>query len=41
MIDAIGAGAALHPDFSSLAWNGGKGYGIPINKVNLSTRPTT
>jgi len=37
MIEAIGVGAALHPDFSSLAWNGGKGYGIPINKVNLST----
>ena len=37
MIAAIWVGAALHPDFSSLAWNGGKGYGIPINKVNLST----
>ena len=37
MIASIGLGAALHPDFSSLAWNGGKGYGIPINKVNLST----
>ena len=37
MIGAIGAGAALHPDFSSLAWNGGVGYGIPFNKVNLST----
>jgi hypothetical protein len=37
LIAAIGDGAALHPDFSSLAWNGGKGYGIPINKVNLST----
>ena len=37
MVAAIGLGAALHPDFSSLAWNGGAGYGIPINKVNLST----
>jgi hypothetical protein len=37
LIVAIGDGAALHPDFSSLAWNGGVGYGIPINKVNLST----
>ncbi len=37
MIAAIGVGAALHPDFSSLAWNGGKGYGIPFNKVTLST----
>ncbi len=37
MIAAIGLGAALHPDFSSLAWHGGKGYGIPINKVGLST----
>jgi hypothetical protein len=37
MIGAIGVGAALHPDFSSLAWNGGVGYGIPFNKVNLST----
>src|SRR5689334_8417839 len=26
MIAAIGLGAALHPDFSSLAWNGGRGY---------------
>jgi len=37
MIASMGLGAALHPDFSSLAWNGGKGYGIPFNKVNLST----
>jgi hypothetical protein len=37
LIAAIGLDASLHPDFSSLAWNGGKGYGIPINKVNLST----
>ena len=40
MIAAIGAGGALHPDFSSLAWNGGKGYGIPFNKVDSST-PTS
>ncbi|HJW21872.1 MAG TPA: hypothetical protein VJ506_05530, partial [Candidatus Limnocylindrales bacterium] len=37
MLAAIGLAAYLHPDFSSLAWNGGKGYGIPFNKVNLST----
>jgi hypothetical protein len=37
MIAAIGNGASLHPDFSSLAWNGGKGYGIPLNKVDSST----
>jgi hypothetical protein len=37
LIAAIGVDAHLHPDFSSLAWNGGKGYGIPINKVNQST----
>ncbi|HEY4227724.1 MAG TPA: PT domain-containing protein [Candidatus Limnocylindrales bacterium] len=37
MIGAIGSGSVLHPDFSSLAWNGGLGYGIPYNKVNLST----
>jgi hypothetical protein len=37
MIGAIGLGSVLHPDFSSLAWNGGLGYGIPFNKVNLST----
>ena len=36
-IDSIGVDKALHPDFSSLAWNGGKGYGIPFNKVNSST----
>ena len=36
-IDAIGVDRTLHPDFSSLAWNGGKGYGIPFNKVNSST----
>jgi hypothetical protein len=37
MIGAVGLGSVLHPDFSSLAWNGGLGYGIPFNKVNLST----
>lgn len=37
MMASIGLGAALHPDFSSTAWNGGLGYGIPFNKVNLST----
>jgi hypothetical protein len=37
MIAGIGLTTALHPDFSSLAWNGGLGYGIPFNKVGLST----
>jgi hypothetical protein len=37
MISAIGLTSVLHPDFSSLAWNNGLGYGIPYNKVNLST----
>jgi hypothetical protein len=37
VIASIGANDYLHPDFSSTAWNGGLGYGIPINKVNLST----
>ena len=36
-IAGIGLTAALHPDFSSLAWNGGLGYGIPFNKVTPST----
>jgi hypothetical protein len=40
LMGSIGASAALHPDFSSTAWNGGLGYGIPFNKVNLST-PTS
>jgi hypothetical protein len=40
MMTAIGTTAPLHPDFSSTAWNGGLGYGIPFNKVNLST-PTS
>ena len=37
LIASIGLDEPLHPDFSSLAWNGGKGYGIPINKVSSST----
>jgi hypothetical protein len=37
LVGSIGLGSVLHPDFSSTAWNGGKGYGIPFNKVNLST----
>ena len=40
LMGSIGLSAALHPDFSSTAWNGGVGYGIPFNKVNLST-PTS
>jgi hypothetical protein len=37
MINAIGASGSLHPDFSSLDWNGGVGYGIPYNVVSSST----
>jgi hypothetical protein len=37
LIATIGLGNYLHPDFSSTAYNGGAGYGIPINKVKLST----
>ncbi len=37
LVASIGLTAYLHPDFSSTAYNGGLGYGIPINKVNLST----
>ncbi len=37
LIASIGLGSYLHPDFSSTAWNDGVGYGIPINKVTLST----
>jgi hypothetical protein len=37
LISSIGLDSYLHPDFSSTAWNAGLGYGIPINKVNLST----
>jgi hypothetical protein len=40
LIASIGVDAYLHPDFSSTAYNGGLGYGIPFNKVNLST-PTS
>src|SRR6185503_7378074 len=37
LIGSIGIDAYLHPDFSSTAYNGGLGYGIPINKVTSST----
>jgi hypothetical protein len=37
LVSSIGLGSYLHPDFSSTAWNDGIGYGIPINKVDLST----
>jgi hypothetical protein len=37
LINSIGLNAYLHPDFSSTAWNGGLGYGIPYNIVNSST----
>lgn len=37
MMRSIGIDAYLHPDFSSTAWNGGKGYGIPYNVVSSST----
>ncbi|HLX36062.1 MAG TPA: hypothetical protein VKR30_12575 [Candidatus Limnocylindrales bacterium] len=37
LIAAIGSSAPLHPDFSSLAWNNGLGYGIPYNVTNAST----
>jgi hypothetical protein len=37
LIGSIGLNSYLHPDFSSTAWNDGLGYGIPINKVDLST----
>ena len=37
LMASIGNSAPLHPDFSSTAWNDGLGYGIPFNKVNLST----
>ena len=36
LMKSIGLTAYLHPDFSSLAWNGGKGYGIPYNVVGSS-----
>jgi hypothetical protein len=37
LINAIGLTTGLHPDFSSLAWNGGLGYGIPYNVVGPTT----
>jgi hypothetical protein len=33
----MGLTTGLHPDFSSLAWNGGLGYGIPFNVVGSAT----
>jgi hypothetical protein len=36
-VASIGLDEALHPDFSSTAWNGGIGYGIPFNVVDSST----
>ncbi len=41
LIASIGLDDDLHPDFSSTRWNDGIGYGIPINKVDLSTRRST
>ena len=40
LINSIGIDDYLHPDFSSTAWNGGIGYGIPYNLVTSST-PTS
>jgi hypothetical protein len=37
LIARIGLDEALHPDFSSLDWNGGIGYGIPFNNVGSDT----
>lgn len=37
LLNAIGLTTGLHPDFSSLAYNGGLGYGIPYNVVGSST----
>jgi hypothetical protein len=37
LMRSIGLSAYLHPDFSSTAWNGGKGYGIPYNVASSST----
>ena len=37
LLNAIGLTTGLHPDFSSLAWNGGLGYGIPYNVVGPAT----
>ena len=41
LMRSIGLNAYLHPDFSSLAWNGGKGYGIPYNVVGSSAAKYT
>lgn len=41
LMRSIGLTAYLHPDFSSLAWNGGKGYGIPYNVVGSSAAKYT
>jgi len=41
LMRSIGLSAYLHPDFSSLAWNGGKGYGIPYNVVGSSAAKYT
>ena len=37
LMSSIGLTSYLHPDFSSTAWNGGLGYGIPVNVVGSST----
>jgi hypothetical protein len=37
LISSIGLSSYLHPDFSSTAWNGGLGYGIPFNSVTAAT----
>ena len=37
LLSAIGLTTGLHPDFSSLAWNNGQGYGIPYNITGAST----
>jgi hypothetical protein len=37
LLGAIGLTTGLHPDFSSLAYNGGLGYGIPYNVTGAST----
>lgn len=41
LMGSIGLNAALHPDFSSLAWNNGIGYGIPFNATGSSTPQRT
>ncbi len=37
LITSLGSTAVLHPDFSSTAYNGGIGYGIPFNVTNTAT----